>query len=96
MESVVVDHEVVHSLHRAKEPRVIIKLDYEKVYDRVNLDFLFEVLSTRGFSGTWIDWIKMLVVGGSVSVMSNGEDSSTFKTGKCLRQRDPYPLCCLT
>jgi hypothetical protein len=33
------------------------------------------VLSTRGFSGTWIDWIKMLVVGGSVSVMSNGEVS---------------------
>jgi hypothetical protein len=48
----VVAHEVVHSLHRTKEPGVIIKLDYEKAYDRVNLDFLFEVLSTREFSGT--------------------------------------------
>jgi hypothetical protein len=52
LESVVVAHEVVHSLHRTKEPGVIIKLDYENAYDRVNLDFLFEVLSTREFSGT--------------------------------------------
>jgi hypothetical protein len=69
----VIAHEVVHSLHRAKEPGVIIKLDYEKVYNRVNLDFLFEILRTRGFSETWVGWIKMLVVGGSVSVMATGE-----------------------
>jgi hypothetical protein len=52
LESVVVAHEVVHSLHKSKESEVIIKLDYEKVYDRVNLDFLFEILRTRGFSET--------------------------------------------
>jgi hypothetical protein len=73
LESIVIAHEVVHSLHRAKEPGVIIKLDYEKVYNRVNLDFLFEILRTRGFSETWVGWIKMLVVGGSVSVMATGE-----------------------
>jgi hypothetical protein len=31
----------------------------------------------------------MLVVGGFVSVMVNGEESNTFKTGKGLRQGDP-------
>jgi hypothetical protein len=40
LESVVIAHEVVHSMHRSKEHGVVIKLDYEKVYDRVNLDFL--------------------------------------------------------
>jgi hypothetical protein len=30
IESVVIAHEVVHSIHRSKEPGVIVKLDYEK------------------------------------------------------------------
>jgi hypothetical protein len=64
LESVVLAHELVHSVHKAKEPRVVIKLDYEKVYDRVNIDFLLEILSLRGFGERWIRWIKDMVVGG--------------------------------
>jgi hypothetical protein len=45
-----VAHEVVQNINKRKEPAVILKLDYEKAYDRVNLDFLFEILTTRGFS----------------------------------------------
>jgi hypothetical protein len=52
-------------LHRSKELGVILKLDYKKVYDRVNLDFLFEILKLRGFGETWINWVRKLVVGGS-------------------------------
>jgi hypothetical protein len=72
----------VHNLHRNKEPGVIIKLDYEKAYDEVNLDFLFEILGTRGFGDKWIDWVKKIVLGGSISIMVNGEESNSFKTGK--------------
>jgi acylphosphatase len=68
---------------------VIIKLDYEKAYDRVNLDFLLEILRARGFGERMIGWIKNLVFGGSVSVLANGEESATFKTGKELKQGDP-------
>jgi hypothetical protein len=60
-------------------------LDYEKAYDRVNLDFLFEILRLEGFSASWICWIRMLVLGGIVSVMINGEESNTFKSRKGLR-----------
>jgi hypothetical protein len=92
LDSVVVAHEVVHSLHKSKEPRVVIKLDYKKAYGRVNLDFLFEVLESRGFDEIWINWIRMLVKGRSVSVMANGEESTTFETGKAL---DKGTLCLL-
>jgi hypothetical protein len=50
---------------------------------------LFEILSKRGFGETWIGWIKNLVIGGSVSILANGDGSNTFKTGKDLRQGDP-------
>jgi hypothetical protein len=36
----VIAHEIVYNLHKTKEPGVIIKLDYEKTYDRINLDSL--------------------------------------------------------
>jgi hypothetical protein len=61
LESVVVAHELVNSLHKSKDPGLILKRDYEKAYDRVNWDFLFEVLSSRGFSEKWVSWIKCLV-----------------------------------
>lgn len=39
LESVVIAHELVHSVHKDKEPGCIIKLDYEKAYDRVSWEF---------------------------------------------------------
>ena len=50
LESVVVAHEIVHSIHSSHVPGVVLKLDYEKAYNRVSWDFLFEVLKTRNFS----------------------------------------------
>jgi hypothetical protein len=89
LESVVVAHEVVHSIHKSKEPGIILKSDYEKTYDRMDIDFLIEILNKdRGFGEEWIGWIKSIVIGGSVSVLTNGEESPTFKTGKGLKQWD--------
>ena len=89
LESVVVAHEIVHSIHSSHVPGVVLKLDYEKAYDRVSWDFLFEVLKTRNFSPVWTNWMELLVKGGSVCVNMNGEESSFFSPGKELRQGDP-------
>jgi hypothetical protein len=39
LESVVTAHEIVHSISKSNSKGIILKLDYEKAYDRVNLDF---------------------------------------------------------
>jgi hypothetical protein len=89
LESVVVAHEVVHSIYKSKDLGIIIKLDYEKAYDRVNLDFLMEIFRLRGFGGQWSSWISSVVRGGLVGVQANEEESNSFKTGKGLRQGTP-------
>jgi hypothetical protein len=89
LESVVVAHELVHSLNRSGEKGVILKLDFEKAYDRVSWHFLFDMLKDRNFDPLWINWIQKIVVGGSLGILVNGEESSFFKPGKGLRQGDP-------
>jgi hypothetical protein len=34
---VVTAHEVIHEMHKNKDKGLVLKLDYEKAYDKVNL-----------------------------------------------------------
>ena len=40
LEGVVVLHETIHELHKKKGNGVILKLDFEKAYDKVNWTFV--------------------------------------------------------
>ena len=51
-------HKIIHEVHRKKDSGVILKLDYEKAYDRVSWDFLEEMLKSRGFGDKWRWWIS--------------------------------------
>jgi len=41
----------------------VISLDFEKAFDRVEHDYLFEILSEYGFGENFIKWIKILYKG---------------------------------
>ena len=81
--------EIVHELKRTKEPAVLLKLDFEKAYDRVNWDFLRQVLLGRGFSAVWVHRVLQLVSGGQTAVSVNGEIGHFFRNKRGLRQGDP-------
>lgn len=55
LESVVAAHEIVHDIHRNKESGIILKLDYEKAYDRVSWAFVEDMLKSRGFGSKWLN-----------------------------------------
>ena len=61
-------NEVVESLLKRKERRILCKLDIEKAYDIVNWNFFFLVLQKMGFGGKWLEWIKWCVTIASFSV----------------------------
>jgi hypothetical protein len=52
LEGAVVLHETVHELHKKKKTGVILKLDFEKAYDKVNWSFVQQTLRMKGFSMT--------------------------------------------
>jgi hypothetical protein len=85
LESVVTAHEVLHSVMHSKSKGAVLKLDYEKAFDRVNLDFLDKLLALRGFGSKISHWIKLATRGGSVAVKLNGTEGHFFPTGKGLR-----------
>jgi len=50
LEAVVTAHEILYSsVHRSDNKKCVLKLDYEKAYDKVNWKFLLEVLAKRSF-----------------------------------------------
>lgn len=85
----VVAHELVHSIHNSGEKGITLKLDFKKAYNRVSWQFLFEMLESRNFHPGWINWVKQLLIGGSIGIMVNGEESSYFNARKGLREGDP-------
>jgi hypothetical protein len=89
LESVVAAHEIIHDIHRCNESGIILKLDYEKAYDRVSWGFIEEMLISRGFGVKWRSWMRKVIQGGSLCIRINDENSVYFKPGKGLRQGDP-------
>jgi hypothetical protein len=86
MSGVMVLHEILHETKRKKQMGVVLKLDFEKAYDKVNWNFLFTCLESRGFCNKWCGWIKEVVSGGTMSVKLNNSVGGYIKSHKGVRQ----------
>jgi hypothetical protein len=78
IEGVVVLHETIHELHTKKKSGVILNLDFEKAYDKVNWVFVQQALRMKGFAPVWCKWIEEVVSRGSVGIKVNEEISHNF------------------
>jgi hypothetical protein len=67
LEGVIVLHETIHELQRKKLNGLILKLDFEKAYDKVRWSFLQQALRMKGFSPKWCAWIQSIVSRGGLS-----------------------------
>jgi hypothetical protein len=89
LEGVVVLHETIHELHKKKMDGVLLKLDFEKAYDKVKWDFLQQALRMKGFNPKWCKLIQEFISRGSVGIKVNDDIGHYFQTRKGLRQGDP-------
>jgi hypothetical protein len=66
-------HEIIHELKVNKIPAILLKLDFEKAYDRFSWQFLREVLHMKGFESRYVHRIMQLVSNGQTSIVVNWE-----------------------
>jgi hypothetical protein len=88
-EGVLALHEIAHELRVRKLGGLILKLDFEKAYDRVNWEFHREVLSRKGFSPMMVHRLMQLVQGGQTAINVNGKIGPFFRNACGVRQGDP-------
>jgi Reverse transcriptase (RNA-dependent DNA polymerase) len=54
MDNVLAAHEIIHYATKHKQKGIILKVDFEKAYDKVNWSFVQKILLSRGFGTKWI------------------------------------------
>ena len=74
---------------RSGEEGVVFKIDFEKAYDHVSLDFLDHVLEKKGFSPKWRKWMRDGLSTVSFAVLVNGNAKGWVKAFIGLRQGHP-------
>lgn len=58
LDGVIILHEILHELRVKNIKGIILKLDFEKAYDKVRWSFMMEVLRRKNFPDKWLEWIK--------------------------------------
>jgi hypothetical protein len=89
MDSVILAHEVIHSLKMTKTPGMLIKLDLSKDFDRISWQYMRSLLEAFGFDNHWVDWIMRLTSSAFFSILVNGMPSQPFSPTRGIRQGDP-------
>jgi hypothetical protein len=70
-------------------PGAIIMLDFEKAFDMLEWNFMFETLKQFNFGSNFINYIKILYANPSIIVKNNGWLSESIKMQRGIRQGCP-------
>jgi hypothetical protein len=68
---------------------VLLLVDFEKAFDKMEWSFLFEALGKLGFCPQWIRWVSSLYRSASSTIKLKGVEGSAFPFAKSVRQGCP-------
>ena len=90
--------DVLDYIQRTDESAILISLDQEKAFDRVNRSFLLKLLQVYGFGPDFCRWISTFYNGAFMQIILNGWLTDVISLERGVRQGDPlspllYVLC---
>ncbi|KAK4386323.1 hypothetical protein Sango_2502900 [Sesamum angolense] len=86
-DNILLAQELIHTLDEKRMyENVVYKLDMAKAYDRVQWQFLYNVLRKMGFNEKWIQLVKNCIEQCWFSVLVNGDKAGFFSSSRGLRQ----------
>ena len=90
-DNVIIAQELIYSLgnRRGKEGYMVVKIDLEKAYDRLEWSCIRMILIHFGFPENIIKLILSCVATSSTSLLFNGSKLQTFCPSRGIRQGDP-------
>lgn len=78
MDSIILSHELIHSLKIQKNPGMVIELDMSKAFDNISWDYMRQVVAMFGFLKDSIKWIMAMVSRAFFYILMNGSPSTPF------------------
>lgn len=77
---------------KRREPNLILKLDVEKAYNRLDWTFLMDMLKDFGFGSWFIDLVFRTFSNNWFSFLINSEQAGYVKSFHRVRRGDPLSL----
>ena len=81
---------MIHHINKRKDKNhMILSIDAEKAFDKIQHPFLIKTLKKVGIEGTYIEIIKAIYERPNVNIILNGEKLRAFPLRSGTRQRCP-------
>ncbi|KAF7818437.1 reverse transcriptase [Senna tora] len=101
-DNVILANEVIHSYNRKKSRKfgwMMISLDLEKAYDKLNWSFISSILTNMNFPPETTSLIHACISSVSHQILINGTLSNFIQPSRGIRQGDPLSpfifICCM-
>lgn len=75
-----------------KHITIILQIDQEKAFDKIDKNFPYKTMQTMGFSNTLINFIKILYTNNTAAIINSGYFCPPVYTERWLRQGCPLSL----
>jgi len=89
LDGIILTHEIMHSLKKTKKPGMLLTIDLSKDFDKLNWNFIQQMLAAFRFSPPWIRRVMSVISSSFFSILVNGIPSHPFYPSCGIRQGDP-------
>ena len=89
-QNIVTIFDIIHHTDVENIPAVMILIDFEKAFDKLEWNFMFKCLEFFKFPPNIKDWVKILYTDIKSSVTNNGWHTEYFNLSRDVRQGCPF------